>query len=71
MYCENGNVLTYGSKDHNGAITQGVYSTPYTAMTHSAIQEHLGGKVINWLEKMRDDQHDGGASREMEKHDVR
>jgi len=27
QYCENGNVLTYGSKDRDGSITQGGYST--------------------------------------------
>ena len=27
QYCENGNVLTYGSKDRDGAMTQGGYST--------------------------------------------
>lgn len=27
QYCENGNVLTYGSKDRDGTITQGGYST--------------------------------------------
>jgi alcohol dehydrogenase (NADP+) len=27
QYCENGNVLTYGSKDRDGSMTQGGYST--------------------------------------------
>ncbi|MEN0059712.1 MAG: NAD(P)-dependent alcohol dehydrogenase [Bdellovibrio sp.] len=27
QYCENGNVLTYGSKDRDGSLTQGGYST--------------------------------------------
>ncbi len=27
QYCENGNVLTYGSKDRDGSVTQGGYST--------------------------------------------
>ena len=27
QYCENGSVMTYGSEDHDGSITQGGYST--------------------------------------------
>jgi len=31
--------------------------TPTTAMTHIAIQEALDGKVVDWLEKVSDDQY--------------
>jgi quercetin dioxygenase-like cupin family protein len=32
-------------------------ATPTTAMTHIAIQEALDGKVVDWLEKVSDDQY--------------
>jgi quercetin dioxygenase-like cupin family protein len=32
-------------------------ATPTTAMTHIAIQEALDGKVVDWMEKVRDDQY--------------
>lgn len=32
-------------------------ATPTTAMTHIAIQEALDGKVINWMEKVTDEQY--------------
>ena len=32
-------------------------ATPMTAMTHIAIQEALGGKNVEWLEKVSDDQY--------------
>ena len=32
-------------------------ATPTTAMTHIAIQEHLDGKVVEWLEKVSDAQY--------------
>lgn len=32
-------------------------ATPTTAMTHIAIQESLEGKVVNWLEKVTDEQY--------------
>ena len=32
-------------------------ATPKTAMTHIAIQEHLDGKVVEWLEKVSDEQY--------------
>jgi hypothetical protein len=28
-------------------------------MTHIAIQENLGGKVVDWLEKVSDEQYQG------------
>jgi quercetin dioxygenase-like cupin family protein len=28
-----------------------------TAMTHTAIQEHLDGKVVDWMEKVSDEQY--------------
>jgi quercetin dioxygenase-like cupin family protein len=30
---------------------------PTTAMTHIAIQENLEGKVVEWMEKVTDDQY--------------
>lgn len=32
-------------------------ATPTTAMTHIAIQEQLGGKVVEWMEKVSDEQY--------------
>jgi quercetin dioxygenase-like cupin family protein len=32
-------------------------ATPTTAMTHIAIQERLDGKVVDWLEKVSDEQY--------------
>jgi len=31
--------------------------SPTTAMTHIAIQEALGGRVVEWMEKVRDQQY--------------
>jgi quercetin dioxygenase-like cupin family protein len=39
-----------GEKHWHGA-------TPTTAMTHIAIQENLDGKVVDWMEKVTDDQY--------------
>ena len=39
-----------GEKHWHGA-------TPTTAMTHIAIQEVLDGKVVNWMEKVSDEQY--------------
>jgi quercetin dioxygenase-like cupin family protein len=39
-----------GEKHWHGA-------TPTTAMTHTAIQEQLDGKVVDWMEKVSDDQY--------------
>ncbi|HLY64257.1 MAG TPA: cupin domain-containing protein [Chloroflexota bacterium] len=39
-----------GKKHWHGA-------TPSTAMTHIAIQEALNGKVVDWLEKVSDEQY--------------
>jgi quercetin dioxygenase-like cupin family protein len=33
-----------------------------TAMTHIAIQESLNGKVVDWMEKVTDEQYQGGAT---------
>jgi quercetin dioxygenase-like cupin family protein len=30
---------------------------PATSMTHIAIQEHVDGKVVDWLEKVSDEQY--------------
>ena len=32
-------------------------ATPTTAMTHIAIQEALDGKVVNWMEKVSDEEY--------------
>jgi quercetin dioxygenase-like cupin family protein len=32
-------------------------ATPTTAMTHIAIQEKLNGKVVDWMEKVTDEQY--------------
>jgi quercetin dioxygenase-like cupin family protein len=32
-------------------------ATPTTAMTHTAIQERLDGKVVDWMEKVSDEQY--------------
>jgi quercetin dioxygenase-like cupin family protein len=37
-------------------------ATPTTAMTHIAIQEQLDGKVVEWLEKVSDEQYQAGNS---------
>ena len=34
-------------------------ATPTTAMTHIAIQEALDGKVVDWMEKVSDEQYAG------------
>jgi len=35
---------------------------PTTAMTHTAIQEALDGKVIDWLEKVSDEEYQGALN---------
>jgi len=35
-------------------------ASPKTAMTHLAIQEHLNGKKVEWLEKVTDEQYLAG-----------
>jgi quercetin dioxygenase-like cupin family protein len=35
-------------------------ATATTAMTHIAIQENLNGKVVDWMEKVSDDQYNKG-----------
>ena len=37
-------------------------ATPTTAMTHIAIQEQLDGKVVEWLEKVSDEQYHAANS---------
>ena len=39
-------------------------ATPTTAMTHIAIQEALDGKVVDWMEKVTDQQYNGAKDRE-------
>jgi quercetin dioxygenase-like cupin family protein len=45
-----------GKKHWHGA-------SPTTAMTHVAIQEALDGKVVDWMEKVSDEEYDAAASR--------
>ena len=47
-----GDVVSFppGEKHWHGAA-------PTTAMTHIAIQEALDGKVVDWMEKVSDDQY--------------
>jgi quercetin dioxygenase-like cupin family protein len=35
-------------------------ASPTTAMTHLAVQEQLNGKVVEWMEKVTDEQYGGG-----------
>jgi quercetin dioxygenase-like cupin family protein len=42
--------ISPGEKHWHGA-------SPRTAMTHIAIQEHLEGKVVDWMEKVSDEQY--------------
>jgi quercetin dioxygenase-like cupin family protein len=44
-----------GEKHWHGAA-------PSTGMTHIAIQEALNGKVVDWMEKVTDDQYASAAS---------
>src|ERR1700736_1000581 len=37
-------------------------AAPSTAMTHIAMQEALNGKVVEWMEKVSDEQYAAGAS---------
>ena len=50
-----------GEKHWHGAA-------PTTAMTHLAIQEQLDGKAVDWMEKVSDEQYQGGSSA-VAKHD--
>jgi len=36
-------------------------AAPTTAMTHIAIQEHVGGTAAEWMEKVSDEQYDAAA----------
>jgi quercetin dioxygenase-like cupin family protein len=47
-----GDVVSFppGEKHWHGA-------TPTTAMTHIAIQQALDGKVVDWMEKVSDEQY--------------
>jgi quercetin dioxygenase-like cupin family protein len=45
---------TPGEKHWHGAM-------PTTAMTHIAIQEQLDGKVVEWMEKVSDEQYEAGS----------
>ena len=58
-----GDVITCppGEKHWHGA-------TPTTAMTHIAIQERLNGKVVEWLEKVSDEQYLAGSRSKKETH---
>jgi quercetin dioxygenase-like cupin family protein len=39
-------------------------ATPTTAMTHIAIQEALDGKVVEWMEKVSDEQYQASSTTE-------
>ena len=39
-------------------------ATATTAMTHIAVQEQLGGKAVDWMEKVSDEQYQAGSSLE-------
>src|SRR3978361_503456 len=51
-HIRSGDVIWFppGEKHWQGA-------TPITAMTHFAIQEHVDGKPVDWLEKVTDEQY--------------
>ena len=36
-----------------------IAKTAIIGMTHIAIQEHLDGKVVDWMEKVSDEQYQG------------
>ena len=38
-------------------------ASPSAAMTHLAVQEHLNGKVVEWMEKVTDEQYAGASTR--------
>lgn len=38
-------------------------ASPTTGMTHLAIQEHLAGKVVDWMEKVTDEQYAAAPGR--------
>ena len=48
-----------GKKHWHGA-------TPTTAMTHIAIQEALNGNVVDWMEKVTDEQYLAGPRKQQE-----
>jgi len=37
-------------------------ATATTSMTHIGVQEHLNGKVVEWMEKVSDEQYNAGES---------
>ena len=39
-------------------------ATPTTAMTHIAIQEALDGKVVEWMEKVSDEEYQASSGKE-------
>ena len=45
-----------GEKHWHGA-------SPGTSMTHIAIQEALGGKMVEWLEKVSDEEYEAAAAK--------
>jgi hypothetical protein len=36
---------------------------PTTAMTHTAIQEQLDGKIVDWMEKVSDEQYSSAENK--------
>jgi quercetin dioxygenase-like cupin family protein len=53
-----GDVITCppGQKHWHGA-------SPTTAMTHIAVQESLDGKMVDWMEKVTDEEYNAAASK--------
>jgi len=39
-------------------------ATATTAMTHIAVLEHVGGKAVHWMEKVRDEEYAAGEKAE-------
>jgi hypothetical protein len=42
------------------------WSSPNNAMMHIAIQEACNGKVVDWMEKVTDEQYQSGVRTEVE-----
>lgn len=49
-------VIPPGKRHWHGAA-------PSTGMTHLAIQEHLAGKVVDWMEKVTDEEYSAAPTR--------
>jgi len=56
-----GRAMSFGARP---ARTHGTAPQRTTAMTHIAIQEELNGKVVDWLERVTDEQYRAAPSAE-------